>query len=94
MVEIKNATINPENIDDRCCQSAFQHYKEIRSQLERVPNTKQFINLCNQKDIVYPTIINKDIYTLFEKNNPQIALIMLHVDVNVWLSAAGAHIQK
>ena len=30
----------------------------------------------------YPATINKNIYTLFEKNNPEIALTVLHVDVH------------
>ena len=33
--------------------------------------------------IEYPTTINENNYTLLEKHNPKIALIVLHVDVDI-----------
>ena len=46
-------------------------------------NVKSFLNLYNWVGIEYPTTINENNYTLLEKHNPKIALIVLHVDVDI-----------
>ena len=48
------------------------HHKEIKNHPERVPNIK----LYGLAGIEYPTSINKNNYTLFEKNNLEITLIV------------------
>ena len=71
----KNATINPKNINDRCFQYAFvltQYQKEIKNYREHVPNIKPYLNLHNWTGKKYTTIKNS--FTLFEKNNQNIAL--------------------
>ena len=46
-------------------------------------NIKQFLDLYKWADIEYRANINKNNYALFEKSNPEIALIMLYIDINL-----------
>ena len=50
---------------------------EIESYPERVSNIKPFINKNNLKGKSYPS--KKDDWKAFEKNNPTIALNVLHI---------------
>ena len=79
-IKKKKATINPKNADDRCFQYAVtvtSNYEETESQPERVSNIKPFMNKYNWKGIYYPSKI--DDWKTFEKNNPTIALNILHI---------------
>ena len=69
--EKKKARIYQKNIDTKCFQyavTAALNYEEIESHQERVSNIKPLIN--------YPSKI--DDWRTFEKNNPTIALNVLH----------------
>ena len=79
-IKKKKAAINPKNTDDKCFQysaTVALNYEEIESHPERVSNIKPFINKCNSKGIYYPSKI--DGWKTFEKNNPTIALNILHI---------------
>lgn len=72
----KDATINQKNIDHR----RFQHalgltwlHKEIKNHTGQVSNIKLILNRNNWADTEYPTSINKNNYSVFEKNVPEIA---------------------
>ena len=70
-IKKKKARIYQKNIDNKCFQyavTAALNYEEIESHPERVSNIKTFIN--------YPSKI--DDWRTFEKNNPTIALNVLH----------------
>lgn len=85
-LRFKNATTNQSNIDDRCFQNAFalkKHHEERKNHPERVLNFKPFLDLYNWGGIEYPADINKNNYTLFDKSNPEIVLIMLYSDINL-----------
>ena len=69
------AAINPKNKDDRGFQYAASialNFDEIKKDLQRVSNTKPFINKYNRDVIRYPSKI--DDRKKFEKNNPTIPL--------------------
>ena len=69
-----------ENTDDKCFQYAaivVLNYEEIKWNPEIVLNIKPFINKYNWKGINYPSKIGD--WKKFEKNNPTIALNILHV---------------
>ena len=70
-IKKKKATTNPKNTDNKCFQytvTVALNYEEIESHPERVSNIKPLIN--------YPSKI--DDWRTFEKNNPTIALNVLH----------------
>ena len=70
-IKKKKARIYQKNIDNKCFQyvvTAALNYEEIESHPERVSNIKPLIN--------YPSKI--DDWRTFEKNNPTIALNVLH----------------
>ena len=52
-------------------------YEEIKWNLERVSNIKQFINKYKRKGINYPSKIED--WKMFENNNPVIALNNLYI---------------
>ena len=82
----KRATITPGTVDNRCFQYPFVltlHYKEIKNHPEQEYNIKPFLSLYNWMGLEHTPTINKNNYTVFEKNNPQIVLVILYVDVNV-----------
>ena len=79
-VKKKKATINPKNKDDKCFQyvvTVALNYGEIESHPERVSNIKPFINKCQWIGINYPS--KTDDLKTFEKNNPTIALNIVHI---------------
>ena len=46
-------------------------------------NINSFLDLNIWEGIGYPTVIDKNNYTLFEKTNPEIALIVFYIDLDV-----------
>ena len=92
MLRYKNVTLNPKNID-RCFQYAFtltKHHEEIKNHPKRVSNIRQFLDLFNWTGIEYPTSVYKINYTLFEKRNqPEITLIVLYIDVDLVIAKFG-----
>ena len=74
-LENKKATINHKNNDDKCFQNsigATLSLKQIESHLQRIPNTKPFINQYNWERINF----------LSDKNDKIIAIKILHVCYN------------
>ena len=74
------ATINPKNEDDKYFQYAATvalHHEEIKRDLQRISKIKPVINKYNWNEIKYPSKI--DDWKTFEKNNPTIALDILHI---------------
>ena len=57
-------------------------WKLIKNYPERKSNVKPFIDLYNFDGIKFPTIISNT-YTLFERENPEIYLVVLYVNVNI-----------
>ena len=77
-LKCKNATINPENIDNTCFQYFFTltpHYKEIKNNAERVSSIKPFIDLYFWDCLNYPTVINNNC-SLFERKNLEMAVVV------------------
>lgn len=75
----KNETNNSQNNDYRCFQYPFTITQSNR---QRVSNIKPFINVFNLDGVDYPTSTNE--YNKFEeRNNWDIGLFVLHVDVEV-----------
>ena len=77
----KKSTINPQNTEDNNCfqysiVAALNHQK-ILNHSERISNLKPFIDNYNWNDLEFPAG-HKD-YSVFEKNNPSIALNILYV---------------
>ena len=75
----KKSTINLKNTDDKCFQYAATvalNYKEIKWNPEKVSNIKQFLNKYDLEEINYPS--KADDWKTFEKNDPKIALKILH----------------
>ena len=60
-----------------------QHYKEIINHPERVSNIKSFIDLYKWDVMKYATVLNIDNYALFERKNPEIAIVMPYVNVDI-----------
>ena len=54
-----------------------------------MPNIKPFLILYNWTGKEYPTAINKYNFTLFKRNNPGIALIVFHINVNLVITKSG-----
>ena len=78
-IKKKKSTLNPKNTVDKCFQYAATvalSYEEIESYPERVSSTKPFVNKYNWEGINYPSAI--DDWKTFEKNNPTIAINILH----------------
>ena len=78
-IKKKKATINPKNEDDKSFQYAATvtlNFEKIESHPERVWNIIPFINKYNWAKINYPSKI--DDWKTFQKNNPTIALNILH----------------
>ena len=74
----KNATINPENEDDKCFQYAATvalNYEKNKLHPESVSNIKPFKNKYNWGGINYLSQI--DDWKMFEKNNPTIIFCIL-----------------
>ena len=60
-IKMKKATINPENVDNKCFQyvvTVALNYEEIESFPERFPNIKPFPNKYIWKGIKYPSKID------------------------------------
>ena len=77
-IKKKKATINPKNEDDKCFKYAATvafNFEEIESQPERVSNIIPFTNKYNWKRN-YPSKVDQ--WKTFDKNNPRIALNILH----------------
>ena len=59
MVKHKMATINPKNNYDKCFQYAVTvtlNYQNIENNPKTVSKIKHFINLCNWKEISFPSL--------------------------------------
>ena len=72
--DTKKETLNPKNIKEWCFHYAFaltQHYEEI-NYCEQVLNIKPANDLYNWKGKEYPTSLDSNNYTLFQKKNPEI----------------------
>ena len=72
----KNETNNSQNNNYRCFQYPFTITESNR---QRVSNIKPFINVFNLDGVDYPTSKNE----FEERNNWNIGLFMLYVDVEV-----------
>ena len=80
----KKSTINPQNTEDNNCfqysiVAALSHQK-ISNHSERISNLKPFINNYNWNDLEFPAG-HKD-YSVFEKNNSEIALNIIYIPYN------------
>ena len=65
-----------------CFQYAFnliKYHKINKNNLKCVSIIKSFLNPYNWAGIEYLTVINKNIYTLFGKNNPLIVKVLQFV---------------
>ena len=54
MAKNKNATVNPNNNDDKCFQyavAAALNHEQIKNHLEKISNIKPFIDQHNWKEI-------------------------------------------
>ena len=83
-IKMKKATTNPKKKDAKCFQYAVTvdlNYEETESYPKRVSNIELFINKYNWKGINYPSKI--DYRKTFEKNNPTIALNILHIRLDL-----------
>ena len=85
----KNATIKPQNNDDRFSQLALgftQHYEKTRKHHDRAKNDNSFIDHYNLDGTDYLTSGNH--FCKFGRNDPEIALVVLYdyVDVKVFKS--------
>ena len=74
----RKATINPKKNDEKFFQYALTdvlNYEQIKKYPQRTSNIKPFVDLCNWKEIDFPSY-KKD-WTKFELNNKSIALNIL-----------------
>ena len=81
-IKNKGCIINPQNKDDKCFIYAVTlslHHHQIDFHPERISKIKPFINKYNWDQIQCPAT-NKD-WETFEKNNPDVALNVLFVDL-------------
>ena len=82
-LKIKKTTINPKNNDDKCFQYALTvalNYQNLKSNSERMPNLKPFINRYDWKEIDFTS--HEKVWKKFESNNKTIALNILFVSYN------------
>ena len=82
-LKIKKTTINPKNNDDKCFQYALTvalNYQNLKSNSERMPNLKPFINRYDWKEIDFTS--HEKVWKKFESNNKTTALNILFVSYN------------
>ena len=82
-LKIKKTTINPKNNDDKCFQYALTvalNYQNLKSNSERMPNLKPFINRYDWKEIDFTS--HEKVWKKFESNNKTIALNILFLSYN------------
>ena len=82
-LKIKKTTINPKNNDDKCFQYALTvalNYQNLKSNSERMPNLKPFINRYDWKEIDFTS--HEKVWKKFESSNKTIALNILFVSYN------------
>ena len=82
-LKIKKTTINSKNNDDKCFQYALTvalNYQNLKSNSEKMPNLKTFINRYDWKEIDFTS--HEKVWKKFESNNKTIALNILFVSYN------------
>ena len=71
----KKETVNRQNKDDRCFQSALTvalNYEQIKKDPQKISKIKPFIDQYNWKEISFPS--HEKYWKKFELNNKSIAL--------------------
>ena len=82
-LKIKKTTINSKNNDDKCFQYALTialNHQNLKSNSERMPNLKPFINRYDWKEIDFTS--HEKVWKKFESNNKTTALNILFVSYN------------